>query len=194
MASPAPTDTVVGVRRNPVSESVTVVVARRAKRGREADLEEWLGGVSADAADAPGHIAVETFPPRPPVQPEYVTVFRFDSQANLDSWLESPARQQWTDRLPELVEGEPRLQAITGLEGWFADPGTTRMPPRWKMTLATGVVIYLFAMLLHLLFGRWLAALPVVVRSALTVTTTLVAMTYVVMPRVTRVLRPWLYR
>jgi uncharacterized protein len=183
------------VRPQPAHETVTVVVARRAKAGREAELEDWLHGVSKDAADASGHIAVETFPPRPPVQPEYVTVFRFDNQANLDAWLESPQRRQWTDRLSDLVEGEPRLQKITGLEGWFAQPSSSaRMPPRWKMTLATGVMIYLFAVGLHLLFGRWLAELPVPLRSALTVSVTLLSMTYVVMPRVTRLLAGWLYR
>ena len=54
---------------------VTISVARRVVPGREADYEEWLRGITADALRFPGHMGVNVLRPTSGAN-EYVTIFR----------------------------------------------------------------------------------------------------------------------
>jgi hypothetical protein len=92
-----------------------------------------------------------------------------------------------------MVESE-RFAHVTGLETWFTLPDRAdERPARWKMVAVTSTVIfglqlpiqaYLLSSLLH-----W----PLVLRAAIMSLAMTLLMTYVVMPRATKLLRRWLY-
>lgn len=173
---------------------VTVVVSRRARPGREAELEGWLRGVTEAAAAFPGHLGAEVVRPDQPDAPGYVLVFRFASRADLHRWNTSAVRAEWLAGAEPLTEGRPVLQAVSGLEGWFALPGRpVVLPPRWKTALVTGTVIYVLVCALTLVAGGWLARLPLPLRTALTTLCLVSLMTWAVMPAATRLLHGWLY-
>ncbi len=173
---------------------VTLVVARLALPGHEAELEAELRHAVEVAARFPGHQGAQVYRPFLPDQPEHVLVFRFDSRDHLRAWNDSDDRRALRDRLDTLTDGSAHLQAVTGMEGWFALPGQTMMlvPPRWKIALVTGAAIYLLMILLTLVAGPLLARLPLPLRALATVTAMVTLMTWVVMPNLTRLLRPWL--
>jgi len=180
---------------DPGARAATVVVSRRAVPGREAELEEWLQGVVEAAAAFPGHLGARVYRPVPPFQTDHVLVFRFATESDLARWNASPERARWLRRAEPLTAGAPRVQVLSGLEGWFALPGgqAVRQPPRWKTAVVTAPVIYLLVVVVSAVGGPLQAQLPLLVRTALTTLVLVPTMTWVVMPAVTRVLRPWLY-
>ena len=88
-----------------------------------------------------------------------------------------------------------RTQILTGLESWFtlpAQPGAAAPPP-YKMALVTWVTIFPLITVVVIVAAPLIGGLPLVPRLAVTTLVTVSLMTWVVMPRVTRLLRRWLY-
>jgi uncharacterized protein len=174
---------------------VTSTVTRRVRPGHEAAYEAFLAGISAAAAAFPGYLGIEVFRPAPGQGGEYRTVYRFDSAAHLHAWLDAPERAAWLARAEPHAAGPMRTQVLTGLEGWFtlpAQPGTPP-PPRYKMALVTWATIFPLITLVVVATAPLLWPLPLLARLAATTGVTVPLMTWVVMPRVTRLLHPWLY-
>ena len=93
----------------------------------------------------------------------------------------------------EMTEGEAEYRQLQGLEAWFRSP--TRMPPRWKMAVATLVGVYPTSLLLGLTITPLTRelALSMPLQALLIATGMVGLLTWVVMPAVTRVLRGWLH-
>ncbi|NJL42702.1 MAG: hypothetical protein HC856_00630 [Pseudanabaena sp. RU_4_16] len=66
-------------------------------------------------------------------------------------------------------------------------------PPRYKMFLLTWLAIYPLITGIFLLFGNWLSALPLLLRTLLLTGLLVYLMTYIVMPKLMQVFRRWLY-
>lgn len=174
---------------------VTIVVARRVKPGREQDYEAWLEGIRAAAQAYPGYLGTSVVRPAVATQHEYVSVFRFASVATLRRWEASEDRHRWMSRLSDLVESDVGVRKVEGVELWMTSDGTAPASPpsRFRMALLLIAVVYAFILVLSPL-ARWL--MPDVwleLRLFVTLTVEIFLMTYVVMPRLTRWLRPWLY-
>jgi antibiotic biosynthesis monooxygenase (ABM) superfamily enzyme len=174
--------------------AVTTTVTRRVKPGHEAAYEAFLEGIIAAASRFPGHIGVEVFRPDRPGG-EYRTVYRFDSAGHLRAWLESPERAAWLERAERHAAGPMQSRYLTGLESWFTLPSRPGAlpPPPWKMALLTWVTIFPLITLVVELLGPLIEELSVVLRLGITTALTVPLMTWVVMPRVTRLLSGWLY-
>lgn len=177
------------------SVPVTAIISRRVKPGREQAFEEWLTGISREAARFPGHQGVNITRPRDPTNQDYVIVLRFNDVANLRQWVQSGVRRDWIARSEELTETQDKVVEVTGLEHWFTLPGQPMPSPaaRWKMFVLTLSAAYPLIMIVTTLLGPWLAgASPWLGNLAVTfVLTTL--LTYAAMPLVTRLFYRWLY-
>jgi uncharacterized protein len=174
---------------------VTTTVTRRVKPGHEAAYEAFLAGISGAARAFPGYLGVEVFRPTPGQGGEYRTVYRFDSAAHLRTWLDSVEHATWLARAEPHVAGPMRTQVLVGLEGWFTLPTQPGLPPPppSKMALVTWVTIFPLITLVVVATAPLLGSLPLVGRLAVTTGVTVPLMTWVVMPRVTRLLHRWLY-
>lgn len=173
---------------------VTTTVTRRVTPGHEPAYEEILEGLIAAATGFPGHLGVEVFRPDAPGG-EYRTVYRFDSPEHLRAWLDSPERAAWLARAEPHAAGAMQSRYLTGLESWFtlpARPGAPPPPP-WKMAILTWVTIFPLITGVVLALDPLLDGFALMPRLATTTAVTVPLMTWVVMPRVTRLLRPWLY-
>jgi uncharacterized protein len=86
------------------------------------------------------------------------------------------------------------VRRVSGLETWFELPGRTApAPPRWKMFVVSAVVIFVLQLMLNLVVrrvapGLWLPSRVAVIAVAVTA-----LMTWVVQPRLARLLEGWLY-
>jgi antibiotic biosynthesis monooxygenase (ABM) superfamily enzyme len=173
---------------------VTTTVTRRVKPGHEQAYEEFLEGIIGAASSFPGHLGVEVFrPPRP--GGEYRIVYSFDSAAHLRDWLDSDEHAAWLERAEPHAASPIRTQFLTGLESWFtlpAEPGTPPPPP-YKMALVTWILIFPLITAIVYFLGPTLARVPLVPRLAITTGIAVPVMTWILMPRVTRLLRRWLY-
>jgi antibiotic biosynthesis monooxygenase (ABM) superfamily enzyme len=179
-----------------VIEPVTVVVSRRVKPGREADYEAWIKGVTDAALTFPGHLGATVFRPSKPGEP-YVLVYKFDSGATLDAWTTSETRAAFIERALEMTT-ETTVEQLSGLETWFTLPGqgggAIIPPPRWKMAILTATMVFSVGQILgpilhHVLDGH----LPVTAINAVSISIMVVLLTWVIMPNMTKLLRPWLY-
>jgi uncharacterized protein len=174
---------------------VTTTVTRRVKPGHEAFYEQFLEGITAAASRFPGHLGVEVFRPESASTGEYRTVYRFDTGEHLHAWLDSDERAAWLERAEPHVIGPMRTRFVTGLETWFTLPGqpATSPPPPYKMALLTWITIFPLITLVVVALGPLLKELALVPRLAVTTAVTVPIMTWLVMPRVIRLLRGWLY-
>jgi hypothetical protein len=128
-------------------------------------------------------------------QPEWVFVFTFDSPRSLQAWVASPARAQWLAQVEPLVEGQDQAQIISGLEALFGilPPTVAPPPPVWKVAVSVLVGLYPTSLINAVFLAPLIQDLPLPLRVLLSVATLVGLMTWVVMPLVTRALRPWLY-
>jgi uncharacterized protein len=173
---------------------VTTTVLRRVKPGHEAFYEQFLEGIIAAATRFPGHLGVEVFRPESASAGEYRVVYRFDTGEHLRAWLDSDEHAAWLERAEPHVIGPMRTQVLTGLETWFTVPGRPATPPPpYKMALVTWITIFPLITLVAVVLGPLIGGLALVARMAITSAVIVPIMTWVAMPRVTRLLRGWLY-
>jgi uncharacterized protein len=179
-----------------VTQPVTVLVTRRVRAGQEQRFEAWLAELARVAARYAGHQGVTIVPPPPTAQDrEYVIILRFDSEEHLHAWQNSAERQEMIAHSSALAEEPPRERELTGLESWFAVPGgqVRRAPAAWKMWLLSSLAIYPLITLLSLVIGPFMADVPLAARFAITTPVLGALMTWLVMPRLSRLLSGWLY-
>lgn len=174
---------------------VTAVISHIVRPGREQGYEAWFHGIAADARKFKGHLGVSTIRPHDHAHPEYVVILKFDCYNNLKTWLESDIRQEWIERLQPLIEKPEAIQTLTGLETWFTLPDKPMKapPPRYKMSILTTLAVFAIAQVLGLVIAPALISLHFLLRSFVLTVVTVFILTYVVMPRVTRLFYGWLY-
>ncbi len=174
------------------TEPVTVTVARRVAAGRERDFEQWYDGIIGAACRFPGFLGSGVLRPHTAEQDWHI-VYRFADPASLRRWETSPERAEWLAKADDLAQ-ETGVSHVTGLETWFALPGRTApAPPRWKMAVVTLVAIVPLVLLMNLLVVPHLVGWPLVARTLVFSGTLTGLMTWVVMPRITRLFRRFLY-
>jgi antibiotic biosynthesis monooxygenase (ABM) superfamily enzyme len=179
-----------------VSQPVTVLVTRRVRPGYERAFEGWLRELDQVASTYAGQQGVTVIPPLPASpEREYLIVYRFDSPQHLKAWQESSQRRTMLERSAAMAEAPPNERELTGLETWFALPdGQVRKPPTaWKMWLLSCLAIYPLITLLTIVLGPVLVDVPLAARFAITTPLLGALMTWLVMPRLSRLLAGWLY-
>ena len=79
----------------------------------------------------------------PGVQDDWLAILRFDTEANLQAWLDSPERQKLLqDANPFTEEFHARI-VRTGFDQWFPVPAGGAAPPAvWKMNMLVLLMLY----------------------------------------------------
>jgi antibiotic biosynthesis monooxygenase (ABM) superfamily enzyme len=184
-------------RALPRGESVTAVIKHRIRPDGVAAYEAWLQRIVPIAERFPGHRGVHVIRPSGG-NTDYTVTLRFDSVLHADDWFQSSARRELLAEVTPLLADGEQVQTVSGLEFWFDAAAGARQARRYKQVLLTLAVIFPLTMVVPALVG-WVAGfvpglhnfyLSHFVTSAIVVA----LMAYVVMPRVTRWLAPWLYR
>src|ERR671910_553767 len=177
---------------------VTVIVKRIAKRDRIKEFEEWVSGISKEMSRQEGSMGTEIIRPvdNKESKPEYVIIFRFNNYDNLRKWENSAIRNEWLRKGRELVVADPDVQKLTGFEFWFTPYSkkpsdltpVISPPPRYKMVIVTIPVISLLLLTLvpeiHFVTERLF--IPYAIRFIIAITITVILMTYVIMPLLTK--------
>lgn len=179
--------------------SVTVVVTRRVKPGREADYEAWLAGLQAEARKLPGYLGVTTQRPAPGGLREYVSAIRFATLADLRAFETGELRARHLANVVDLVEADAVWERLTGLEFWFTPPSGTVVPQPSRSRMALLMIGVVFTLVLSIgaavnaAAAMLPVALPYPLRLLLTITIEVLFMTYWLMPQLTRCLAGWIY-
>ena len=112
-------------------------------------------------------------------------------------------RNEWLQKGRDFAEADFNVQKLTGLEFWFtpylkesSSVIPLNPPPRYKMAIVTIPIISILLLTLvpqiHVLTEMLL--IPYAIRLVIAITITVLLMTYVIMPLVTKVLKPWLFK
>jgi uncharacterized protein len=194
---------------NKQSKPVTEIVKRIAKKDRIKEFEEWLSGISKEVSRQEGSIGIDIIRPTPNTtnsksKSEYAVIFRFNSYDNLEKWEKSPIRNEWLQKGRKLAESDPDVQKMTGLEFWFTpyfkDESSPLIPlqppPRYKMVIVTIPVISIILLTLvpQINLLTEMLSIPFPIRLVIALTITVLLMSYVIMPLLTKLLKFWLFK
>lgn len=172
----------------------TGVASRRVEPGREEEFEAWVSGILDCVKTFPGYLGSDVMRPADARDDEYSILYRFDRASNLKRWEASDERRRWLDRAEPLVR-EQHVGRLTGLETWFTLPSKDGepAPPRYKMVVITWLAVFPLATVLFLLLQPLMGGAPTILRTLVFTLIMVTTMTYVVMPRMTRLFSFWLY-
>jgi hypothetical protein len=138
-------DSNVGVLPAPAS----AVISTRIKPGQDAAYREWERRIAAAQTRSPGFQGYRFEPPIPGVQDDWLTILRFDSEANLQTWLKSPERKKLVDEAAAFTEEYHTRIVRTGFDQWFhVGDRDTASPPAWKQNMVVLMTLYPVVMLI----------------------------------------------
>src|SRR6266545_1310900 len=130
-------DGVSGVLPAPVS----MVISTRIKPDSEAAYRAWEQRIAAAQSRARGFQGYRFEPPLPGVQEDWLAILRFDSEATLQAWLDSPERQKLLEEAKPFTEEFHARIARTGFDQWFTFP-TGQTPAVWKQNMLVLLLLY----------------------------------------------------
>jgi antibiotic biosynthesis monooxygenase (ABM) superfamily enzyme len=140
-------DNLAGLRRAPVS----AVISSRVRPGQEAAFRAWEQRIATAQAQSPGFRGYRSEPPIPGIQDDWLAILRFDTEENLQAWLESPERKKLLEEAASFLEEFHARVVRTGFEQWFPSADGSSAPAAWKQNMLVLLLLYPVVFL----FGAW---------------------------------------
>lgn len=175
---------------------VTVIIRRRVKANKLSDYEDWLRRFQEEAhSQLTGYLGATTQRPSGGLSREYLSVLRFATLADLRRFETSEFRSSYLAEAVNYVEGDAIWEKLSGLEFWFSAPAGTVLPQpsRFRMALVMTAVVFGLVLSIGTLVNFFFDGLPPTLRLLITIIFEVFLMTYWLMPRLTRLLAPWIY-
>ncbi|GAB4010882.1 antibiotic biosynthesis monooxygenase [Spirosoma migulaei] len=180
-----------------LDSAVTTIIVQRPYKDQIQAYENWLQEMVPLAQGSAGHRGVNVIKPHGQNE-EYTIVLHFASETTLRTWLESDTRRQMVEMVRPLLNTDEKIEIKTGLEFWFTPPEARKMAPPHKQFLLTWSAIFPLSVLIPWLLSPLFSAFPFLAvplgKPLLTSLLIVALMTFVIMPRYTRLVAKWLYR
>lgn len=174
------------------STHVHVLATRRVRPGCEAEFQQALREFFHESYGHSGVIGASMIVPPPGSgSAEFGILRTFTSEQARDEFFDSPLFKAWEERTAPLTEEGWTYRTLSGMEAWFRSPQGP--PARWKMALLTWLAVWpvtigVRAVLLPLLG----TAVPSVLFAGVAAAGVVAVLTWVAMPLLVKVARPWL--
>ena len=176
-------------------DPISIGITRHVTSDQMEAFEAWLEDIQTAAADFDGYAGMDVVRPADADNASYTMILRFDSYQQYSAWHESPARAAAVERSRSMTTGDPVVEEAHGVEGWFtppAAPASVARPARYKMTILTIIGLYPLIVGVGVLVSAS-TDLATALSTLITVVVVATLATYLVMPRITRSARHWLY-
>ena len=177
------------------SKSVAFIITHTIKAGEEERYEAWLTDILSAVSRAPGYLGREVFRPAQGMR-TYTSILRFDAYDHLNAWAASDARKALVSRVSDLLTKGDVYEIRTGIDFWFT-PERAKPPKPWKQFLLVLSAIYPLSLIIPSLFTPLFRIMPPLthplIRGLFIAAVVVGLMTFVVMPRYTRLVKRWLY-
>ena len=168
-----------------------IVMERRVHPGAERGFKDWAARFVDSASRFSGHEGASVLSAHGNL---YFILLRFASGANLAQWQETAEYSELMKEAERVSRpGEPS-QIQSGFETWFTLPdlpAPNKPPAKWKMAILTWMCLLPMVIALSYLLAP--LALPFLVNVALSTAIPVSMLTWVIMPRLARLLYGWLY-
>jgi uncharacterized protein len=178
--------------RNPAG-SASSVFAYRIQPEREAAFQEWRHRIMEDVRKQKGFLGTESFDALDCTVPEFIVVVRFDNRTDLDAWLNSPIHQAYMVEVRRIVDHVSLRRIGSGFEGWFDVSANSAPPAKWRQALVILSALFPVIMVFRHLLAGLFNIVPLPVAFLILLTLDLAFLTYIVMPRYTRLMNFWLH-
>jgi hypothetical protein len=174
------------------TDMVTSVFVRRVPADAAADYERWLERIASKASRFEGNLGATVIRPEA-VGGRYIAITSFATVEGLESWLDSPERDECLADLNRIPVTTEQTEHLSGLERWFSVRAMDTPPAKYK--IATLLVIGLFPTVLLLEFAtapieRWL---PWPVSTLVSLIASVCLMVWIVMPLLIHSAHRWLH-
>lgn len=180
----------------PPPDSITSVIEHQVKPGADGAYKAWLGKIGPIAARFPGYQGINIVAPQPGSH-TYTLALRFDTLDHAETWFHSRARRELIAEVEPCLAGGEHIEMKTGLEFWFT-PGAQqqRISPH-KQALVTFSAIYPLTLIVPAALHPLYDLVPIlqyrILGNVLVAAIIVSLMTYVIMPRYTRLISSWLH-
>ena len=176
-----------------MDEPIHIAIMLRVRKSRVVEFQRALADFAHRSLAEPGATGVQTlYPPPGSASTDYGILRSFASASEREAFYGSPLFKNWLAEIEPMVEGKSSPRQLSGLEAWFRD-GQEPMPPRWKMALLTWPAVWLVRMLVRAIVAPALGpVLPQILESGVVTAGVVTILTWVAMPLVVRMARPWL--
>ncbi|HKG07560.1 MAG TPA: hypothetical protein VKB19_13915 [Pedobacter sp.] len=169
--------------------AIHVAITRKILPGKEQKFKESLRNFLGQSFIHDGVHGAAIISSFPGANSNEIGILRtFKDEKERDAFYNSKQFQAWESYASTLTEPAVYRQ-LTGLEAWFR---SSTPPPRWKMAIATLCGVFPTSLFLYYTTGWLLKDLPIPFRLLITATLMVGILTWVVMPFITKVLKPWL--
>ena len=122
---------------------ISVVISTRIKPGCETEFRRWEQKIAAAQARSAGFQGYRFEPPVPGVQEDWLAILRFDTEPNLQAWLDSPDRLKLLREADAFTEEVHLRVARTGFEQWFTTVAAAGgVLPAWKQNMIVLLLLY----------------------------------------------------
>lgn len=184
-----------------VDPGYTLVIAHKVRSGCESEFIELQNEFEVEEAGVDGFRGSQLLRPVPGVTEEWTALARFDSKDAVQAWLASSRREQLVKRLEPLVESYETDVVGSSFGSWFSFSMVDgKATPNWKQWMTVLLALYPTVMLLGFATnyapgGARSSLLPkdwFFVNMAIGNFLSTLALTFLVMPAVTWLLRRWL--
>lgn len=170
---------------------IHIAITRQVRPGCEAEFQQALKEFfQASFAHDSVLGATMIVPPPGSASREFGILRTFTNEQERDAFYASPLFQAWEERCAPLTDGGWSYHTLHGMEAWFRSPGGP--PPRWKMAAVTLLGVYPVSLTIGFLLSPQLKKLPLALNLFCVSTLTVLCLTWLVMPRLTRWFKPWL--
>lgn len=121
---------------------VSAVISTRIRAGCDELYRAWEQRIAAVQAKAPGFQGYRFEPPTPGVQNDWVAILRFDCEANLEAWLNSPERLKLVEESAAFTDEYHTRIVRGGFDQWFPGVDNAPRPPVWKQNMLVLLMLY----------------------------------------------------
>jgi len=146
-----PRSIVESVQENPeIHEGVTQVILAQVDKDKEEEFRKWTAKIHEEEAKFPGFRGVYVQSPNGGdiKSKTWITLLQFDTQDNLDNWLNSNERMKVLKQSDPLTTSMESHRVISPYAGWFASIAKTgTMPAAWKQTMIVLLVLFPIVMM-----------------------------------------------
>lgn len=176
-------------------QSVALIITHTIKAGEESRYETWLADIQRAVSTWPGYLSREIFRPAHGSR-KYTSILRFASLDRLNAWAESDTRKSYVEQVSHLLEHGDEVEIRTGVDFWFT-PESLKPPKPWKQFLLTLTAVYPLSLIIPRVLRLLIELAPPLghepVRALLMAISLTGLLTFVIMPRYTRLVKWWLY-
>lgn len=168
---------------------IHVAITRKILPGKEEEFKEALRQFLGDSFAHGGVHGAAMITAMPDTETREIGILRtFKDEAERDAFYHSDAFKKWEEYASSVTE-DTSYRGLNGLEAWFRSP---LPPPRWKMAVVTLCGVFPTSIFLSFVLGPFLQNLPLIVRLFLVAVLMVLLLTWVVMPNLTKWVKPWL--